>query len=262
MIATIVMLATITGGPEHDRCIEVLTKALAQSLDKMQAAQGCETLSVEAIAAEDVQFFIQGKESMLGQLVDYLEKQGKLDAVLERVRKRSAYVSADGYGGLRWGQPETAIRKAYPKAKTKEGKLRVTGSVADFPAETTFNLHAGKLTQVVVRFLAKHGPTAAEGFVRDFRQVEELLAIKYGAAEVQSDEQAPVDEMYEDVGGTGRAIRAGRTSLVSLRTANKTEISHHLVGQDGEVYHLIVYASTELAELVEATEKARALSDL
>lgn len=258
MMAAVALL--VLSGTQ-DQCVDEMLAAIGRALE----TEACAGITPQSVLEEEVSFFIQGKRSLLGEWIEYLDRQGKLDAVLERARRRAAFVSSEGYGKTRWGWTESRVRKVYPKAKPGQGSLIVEDTkTAGMPSIIVFIFPTGKLAQVKIGFARDHSPLNPEGPVRDFHAVEKLLTTKYGAARYpQGVDVPPIDQMYEDVGGTGRAVRAGRTQLVTERAGVRTTILHHLKRADGgSVLHYLEYTSTELAGLLETAEKGQVLEGL
>lgn len=225
----------------------------------------CAGLPRQQVIRDEVEAYIAGRPSLLSLWFDYLDREGKLDAVLERARNSVKFRPTDGYGGVPWGASLKEAQKLLPKAKGRDGGLVMTGTIAGLPASTTFVFTAGKLTDANVTFEATHGPTNAEGYVRDFRFVDDLLTQKYGEGiniDGASEGANALDELAQDLAGAGRAVRAGRLTVAIPRHTPVTGVLHLLRGDGGNIYHEIMYSSVQLAELRQASDRARLLGDL
>jgi hypothetical protein len=238
----------------QDECFAAVTGCLKPAIE----SGAC---NKHAALDQDVDIFLRGGQSLVGQLFDEFSKRGKLDAVLEHLRKKNSFKSTDGYGLVKWGWSVRDVRKAYPKAKPMEsGELSVGPmSIAGLRADLIFVFAANKLVGSRIEFDQAHSLMNPDAYVRDYHRVSDLLSEKYGEPSIDTGGEVSEDNLIEQgarvIGGDGRAIRRGSLELRDSWTKDKTKIELSLTGGDGKMHHVLEYASVELAELKEVAEK-------
>lgn len=201
----------------------------------------------------DVDSWANGKPSTIGKLVT------------KKINLLSTFQSTEGYGKkTKWGMSKKQVKNAYSYIGSKgENILLLSKQLIGKDALIEFFFGEDKLTTVTIFFNKSYSSFNPEEAVKDYEEISLLLTKKYGKYENENmDSKNVVDAMYEGIGGTGRAVRSGRKSLLKKWNTEKTEIEHYLKGEKSNFRHTIIYKSRELIGLSKSSIERKNLDDL
>jgi hypothetical protein len=193
-------------------------------------------------------------------------EDSRFGAVLaDEIERFKKYRSAAGFQSTRWGMTLEEVLKLYPKAARQRGEsLQVKMSVAEYPVTVVFKFISGRLWAAEVGFQVDS--TSPDRDVPRTLELRRLFSSKYGDAEITDGAPggvgSPLDSVYNQFGGAGRALRAGRQVMQAKWSPSEMEIELTLGAVGGEYSHRLVYTSDVFVERASKQRDAGRASEL
>ncbi|MBB1452348.1 hypothetical protein H5159_14980 [Pseudoalteromonas sp. SG43-1] len=159
----------------------------------------------------------------------------------------SGFVHSTDMRNVNWGMSIKEV-KAAESVKPELEKENMLGFIDQLDDKQIFVIYyftEGKLGKGLIRFNNKR--VNKNGFIRDFKTIDDLLKKKYGEP-MDSRDLWSNDIFKDDPNSYGTALAAGALMKFSKWELEKTNIYHMVSGENYKVSHAIEFSAKQLGK--------------